>query len=251
MKFFILFIKKAYFYLIQEWKFKIFLYSSFISDSLYILKQVTLSSIIPQIFPFLLFFIIIIITTHLTLENYFHSKKKKMAAWNGTMTKTHIDDEDFNEEQMWGFTEEKDEANSQVKNNKISSKDSSFGSSSSSAWLSSRNIPKKSNSQQSQPFQGSSAPLNIPDWSKIYQKKVKGGSKAEEENVHGNNNVEEDGDDDEDEDSFVPPHEWLARKLARNQISSFSVCEGVGRTLKGRDLSKVRNAVLSKTGFIE
>ncbi|PPD74089.1 hypothetical protein GOBAR_DD28980 [Gossypium barbadense] len=36
-------------------------------------------------------------------------------------------------------------------------------------------------------------------------------------------------------------------RLARNQISSFSVFEGVGRKLKGRDLKKVRNAVLTKT----
>ncbi|KAL9316653.1 hypothetical protein ACSQ67_017654 [Phaseolus vulgaris] len=49
----------------------------------------------------------------------------------------------------------------------------------------------------------------------------------------------------------LPPHEFIARRLARSQISSFSVLEGAGRTLKGRDLSKVRNAVLSKTGFLE
>ncbi|CAN4097183.1 unnamed protein product [Withania somnifera] len=49
----------------------------------------------------------------------------------------------------------------------------------------------------------------------------------------------------------MPPHEWLAKRLGRRQISSFSVCEGVGRTLKGRDLSRVRNAILTKTGFLE
>lgn len=62
---------------------------------------------------------------------------------------------------------------------------------------------------------------------------------------------DDDDDDGEDEDDMIPPHEWIARKLARSQISSFSVCEGIGRTLKGRDLSKVRNAILTKTGFIE
>ncbi|KAM0952238.1 putative senescence regulator S40 [Dioscorea sansibarensis] len=80
-------------------------------------------------------------------------------------------------------------------------------------------------------YQLSSAPINIPDWSK------KSGAKEEDEG--------------EDEDCKVPPHEWIAKKLARSQVSSFSVCEGVGRTLKGRDLSKVRNAVLTRTGFLE
>ncbi|KAJ1424369.1 Senescence regulator S40 [Sesbania bispinosa] len=33
------------------------------------------------------------------------------------------------------------------------------------------------------------------------------------------------------------------------RVASFSVHEGVGRTLKGRDLSRVRNAIWAKTGF--
>ncbi|CAM8898407.1 unnamed protein product [Rhodiola kirilowii] len=56
---------------------------------------------------------------------------------------------------------------------------------------------------------------------------------------------------DDEEDEMMPPHEWIAKRLARSHISSSSVCEGAGRTLKGRDLSRVRNAVLTKTGFIE
>uniref|UniRef100_A0A7N0UJD7 Senescence regulator n=1 Tax=Kalanchoe fedtschenkoi TaxID=63787 RepID=A0A7N0UJD7_KALFE len=55
---------------------------------------------------------------------------------------------------------------------------------------------------------------------------------------------------DEDEEEMIPPHEFIARRLARTQISA-SVCEGAGRTLKGRDLSRVRNAILTKTGFLE
>ncbi|KAK4798598.1 hypothetical protein SAY86_030924 [Trapa natans] len=86
-----------------------------------------------------------------------------------------------------------------------------------------------------------SAPVNIPDWSKIY------GSGSGQFRK-----VEEEEEDEEYEDgNIVPPHEWIARKLARTQISSSSMCEGVGRTLKGRDLSKVRNAILTKTGFLE
>ncbi|XP_068497619.1 protein S40-1-like [Phaseolus vulgaris] len=91
-------------------------------------------------------------------------------------------------------------------------------------------------------LKGSSEPMDVPDWSKIYGKSCTKGSRDA-----GACNK---GGDDEDDD-MVPPHEWIARKLARSQISSFSVCEGMGRTLKGRDLSKVRNAILAKTGFIE
>ncbi|XP_021758932.1 uncharacterized protein LOC110723847 [Chenopodium quinoa] len=111
----------------------------------------------------------------------------------------------------------------------------------------------------------SSAPVNVPDWSKIYGK-----SPIEKNNGSCSSFLDRNRDcndyytvrdaagSDEDEDyenenegdGELPPHEWLAKKLARSQISSFSVCEGVGRTLKGRDLSRVRNAILSKTGFL-
>ncbi|CAD6217903.1 unnamed protein product [Miscanthus lutarioriparius] len=56
--------------------------------------------------------------------------------------------------------------------------------------------------------------------------------------------------DDDDEDGkrgaggWVPPHVYLARRQARA-----SVVEGAGRTLKGRDMSRVRDAVWSRTGF--
>ncbi|GAB2212661.1 hypothetical protein Droror1_Dr00020640 [Drosera rotundifolia] len=60
-----------------------------------------------------------------------------------------------------------------------------------------------------------------------------------------------DDDDNEEEERIVPPHEYIARKLARRQIYSFSVCEGIGRTLKGRDLRQARNAILRSTGFLE
>ncbi|XP_027933796.1 uncharacterized protein LOC114189264 [Vigna unguiculata] len=92
-------------------------------------------------------------------------------------------------------------------------------------------------------LKASSEPMDIPDWSKIYGKSCEKGS------MDDDGACSKGGDDEDDE--MVPPHEWIARKLARSQISSFSVCEGMGRTLKGRDLSKVRNAILAKTGFIE
>ncbi|TKY46896.1 Senescence regulator S40 [Spatholobus suberectus] len=115
-----------------------------------------------------------------------------------------------------------------------------------------------------------SAPVNIPDWSQIYRNKQskppKDVSRFGDYDDFNHFDGEGDGDgvvnygggysDDEEEeedeyDTKLPPHEFIARRLARSQISSFSVFEGVGRTLKGRDLSKVRNAVLTKTGFLE
>ncbi|XP_057972203.1 protein S40-7-like [Malania oleifera] len=111
--------------------------------------------------------------------------------------------------------------------------------------------------------QQQSAPVNIPDWSKIYGKIPKMASNStwhddddgvnDDEDDDDRRVMNDDDDDDDDDDDFekLPPHEWIARKLARSQISSFSVCEGLGRTLKGRDLSRVRNAVLTKTGFLE
>ncbi|CAN4078351.1 unnamed protein product [Withania somnifera] len=140
---------------------------------------------------------------------------------------------DFQEEDVWGFVKEKDSSrviipkgNSSKSNNSVTQKPSSF-----------------------------SSPVNIPEWSKNSNNKksrrftttiTNHGSSV---NYYGNNvEIEE---DDDCGDEMVPPHEYIARRAARNQIASFSMMEGVGRTLKGRDLSKVRNAILTKTGFLE
>ncbi|KAF9589753.1 hypothetical protein IFM89_028662 [Coptis chinensis] len=61
--------------------------------------------------------------------------------------------------------------------------------------------------------------------------------------------LEYDSFEDEEEEKMLPPHEMLARRL--NGKMAFSVCTGNGRTLKGRDLSKVRNSILRRTGFLE
>ncbi|GMI91473.1 hypothetical protein like AT1G11700 [Hibiscus trionum] len=83
-----------------------------------------------------------------------------------------------------------------------------------------------------------SAPVNVPDWSKIYRVNSV-------EWVHDSDDGFDDGDSE-----MVPPHEYLAREYARSKKSSgASVFEGVGRTLKGRDMSRVRDAVWSQTGF--
>ncbi|CAI0462577.1 unnamed protein product [Linum tenue] len=47
---------------------------------------------------------------------------------------------------------------------------------------------------------------------------------------------------------MLPPHEIVARGWMQ---SSSSMLEGVGRTLKGRDLRQVRNAVFRQTGFLD
>ncbi|XP_065868903.1 protein S40-4-like [Euphorbia lathyris] len=101
---------------------------------------------------------------------------------------------------------------------------------------------KKSTSSAGRTVGGtpSSLPVNIPDWSKILK---------EEYRENRRRDADDDDDDVDGENYFdglrVPPHEFLAR----TRIASFSVHEGVGRTLKGRDLSKVRNAIWEKTGF--
>ncbi|KAL0442582.1 UNVERIFIED_CONTAM: hypothetical protein Slati_1980900 [Sesamum latifolium] len=58
--------------------------------------------------------------------------------------------------------------------------------------------------------------------------------------------MEEEGDEGE----MVPPHVIVGRRVA-GKMMAFSVCTGNGRTLKGRDLSEVRNSVLRMTGFLE
>ncbi|RWW65389.1 hypothetical protein BHE74_00027314 [Ensete ventricosum] len=56
------------------------------------------------------------------------------------------------------------------------------------------------------------------------------------------------GGDEERETELVPPHVLASRGRTE---AAFSLCTGQGRTLKGRDLSHVRNFVLRMTGFLE
>ncbi|KAG6573338.1 hypothetical protein SDJN02_25254, partial [Cucurbita argyrosperma subsp. argyrosperma] len=81
---------------------------------------------------------------------------------------------------------------------------------------------------QSNKEMASSLPVGIPD--------IIGRRMAEE-------------DDEMDEEEMVPPHVVAERRVARKM--AFSVCTGYGRTLKGRDLSRVRNSILRMTGFLE
>jgi hypothetical protein len=92
----------------------------------------------------------------------------------------------------------------------------------------------------------SSAPVNIPDWSKMVreEKRNENGRSRSHVKVDDDNRDDDEGGDLE-RNMMIPPHEVIARQLARSEITSFSVYEGIGRTLRGRD------AVWAITGFIE
>ena len=85
--------------------------------------------------------------------------------------------------------------------------------------------------QERRPF---TRPIEIPAVLGAPDEQRRGRNEEEaEDGEHGGGEVE-------------PPHVLMARRRA-----AFSVCSGQGRTLKGRDLTRVRDSVLRMTGFIE
>lgn len=80
-----------------------------------------------------------------------------------------------------------------------------------------------------------SAPVNVPNWPRMMR-------------VESTESLLEEYDSAEEADGGyrIPPHEYLSRS---RRPAATSVFEGVGRTLKGRDMSRVRDAVWSQTGF--
>ncbi|CAF2095668.1 hypothetical protein BRARA_E00992 [Brassica rapa] len=78
-----------------------------------------------------------------------------------------------------------------------------------------------------------SLPVNVPD--NMFRRRYVG--KEEDEYSGGGGEM-------------VPPHVIVGRRIQGGEMA-FSVCTGSGRTLKGRDLSRVRNSVLKLTGFLE
>ncbi|CAI8614591.1 unnamed protein product [Vicia faba] len=98
-----------------------------------------------------------------------------------------------------------------------------------------RGSRKMESNNRVNPIASSSLPMNIPDWSKILKDEYK---KKNKENS-------DDDEDGYDRETRLPPHEYLARTRG----ASLSVHEGKGRTLKGRDLRSVRNAIWKKVGF--
>ncbi|KAK6944064.1 Senescence regulator S40 [Dillenia turbinata] len=130
---------------------------------------------------------------------------------------------------------------------------SSSSSSSPSAPLSSSRmipaIPKPPQSIQEREYTNSqsmpsrkfhqSAPMNVPVLSQVMKSRK-------------STNFEDVDVDDDCDEEMLPPHEIVARGGSnRSPKTTFSVLEGVGRTLKGRDLRQVRNAVWRKTGFLD
>ncbi|KAG9454044.1 hypothetical protein H6P81_006948 [Aristolochia fimbriata] len=88
-----------------------------------------------------------------------------------------------------------------------------------------------------------SAPVSIPNWSKILRADSSESLRDGYGYGYGDSVEEED-----EEGERMPPHEYLAREYAQSQrAAATSVFEGVGRTLKGRDMSRVRDAVWSRT----
>ncbi|KAL8098651.1 uncharacterized protein LOC141686971 [Apium graveolens] len=169
--------------------------------------------------------------------------------------------EELQENDVWGVVGESKYINSRAgKSKDISTYNAPHG-----LPTAAKMIPRTQTSACNEPVTQicqQSAPLNIPDWSKIYGNKVSNKTTnkflwLDHDDDNDDNDYHEfrrdnwESDEDDGEDNMIPPHEWIAKKLATSQISSFSVCEGAGRTLKGRDLRRVRNAILSKTGFLE
>ncbi|KAH6795920.1 hypothetical protein C2S51_036906 [Perilla frutescens var. frutescens] len=175
----------------------------------------------------------------------------------GGCGKKATETEDLEEEEVWAMINAREGSNSRNFEHGFSS--SSF------AWranAASRSIPRGGGSGRQEPSSPrragrhrSSAPVEIPDWSKILRKKSKKDLWDDACDAHSDHGSEVGAvkidDDGEEEGEMAPPHEYLARRLERTRIASHSMCEGVGRTLKGRDLRKIRNSILTKTGFIE
>ncbi|KAG6692122.1 hypothetical protein I3842_10G097400 [Carya illinoinensis] len=93
--------------------------------------------------------------------------------------------------------------------------------------MGSHNKSKKSNSEKRM---ANSPPVRIPD---TISRRL----------------VSDDLEDAREGGEMVPPHVIIKRRIAGKM--AFSLCTGNGRTLKGRDLSHVRNSILRMTGFLE
>ncbi|KAL8112839.1 hypothetical protein AgCh_020226 [Apium graveolens] len=156
-------------------------------------------------------------------------------------------EQEFQEEEMWGgvVVKQKERREGFTTKKKKSLSSSSSASCLTSAWQ----IPAHK-SQENMVLKGknvifegnnlgqATAPVKIPGWYNM-------------RNSNGDGCFVENEGEGEDEETMVPPHEYMAKKMARTRRASHSMCEGVGRTLKGRDLCKLRNAILTQTGFLE
>ncbi|GFQ05887.1 hypothetical protein PHJA_002732700 [Phtheirospermum japonicum] len=88
-------------------------------------------------------------------------------------------------------------------------------------------------------FQPRSAPVNIPMMPAPLARRAR-----ELEDI-----VSEEEEEEEMNGVVLPPHEVVASR--NTPMLACSVLEGAGRTLKGRDLRQVRNAIWRRTGFLD
>lgn len=117
---------------------------------------------------------------------------------------------------------------------------SSSSSSASSSRMTIPMAPKKQNTpnRHNSAMVHQSAPVNVPMLSEAMRRW------REVREFDDIDSIVEEGDGE-----MLPPHELVAAK--ESPMLANSVLEGVGRTLKGRDLRQVRNAVWRKTGFVD
>lgn len=125
--------------------------------------------------------------------------------------------EEFDED-VWGVAKERDYSSPKIRVSKEFS-------GSSSGWRLPATTPTKipransitllpSSEPNANVVQGSSAPVDIPDWSKIYGKNGKKGSRDgsnKGECGDGDHYYDGYGDDEDEDDMKIPPHEWIAR----------------------------------------
>ncbi|KAI4322436.1 hypothetical protein L6164_022132 [Bauhinia variegata] len=123
---------------------------------------------------------------------------------------------------------------------------SSTSSSSSSSWRFVPAIPKppqdriRLHSSSSSVKYPQSAPVNVPVLSETMMKRMMRPREFDEED-----------DEDHEDEEMLPPHEIVARSSDQSPVLAYSVLEGAGRTLKGRDLHQFRNAVWHQTSFLD
>ncbi|XP_020592368.1 uncharacterized protein LOC110032919 [Phalaenopsis equestris] len=140
---------------------------------------------------------------------------------------TPAGDDDFEESDVWGFGPDSrpEDRRMPIPIRRSSRKKAEKGDRSSGDAAAPASLPLK----------------NIPDWSKILKEE----SRAVVTLGRGSQLFDESDEEVMVSGSVIPPHELLWRR----REASFSVQEGLGRTLKGRDLSRVRDAIWLRTGF--
>lgn len=187
-----------------------------------------------------------------TTENY-HMYKLFGLPQSGSIEDHCQTMEEFNEDDIWGTVNDAEAKQMGLQENgcnvvsvcrSMGVKEGNSNSSRRSVKIPRKESCHEENNRRRMRYQ--SAPVNIPDWSQMMM-----GKKKNDNYLRTSQWIVDDENNDGRDFERIPPHELVARQLAQREITSFSVYEGIGRTLKGRDLRQVRDAVLTRTGFIE